>query len=72
MASVLHRLGQLSHATRFYERSIDAHGRHATVCFNLALCRLDLGDKLEGASLLKEVLALQPGHAGATRVLAQL
>lgn len=72
MATVLHRAGQLTHAARFYDRSLSAHGRHATVCFNLALCRLDLGEKARGAALLKEVLAIQPGHAGASRVLAQL
>jgi len=72
MASVLHKVGQLTHAARFYQRSLEGHGRHATVCFNLALCRLDLGEKAAGASLLREVLALQPGHAGATKVLAQL
>ena len=41
-------------------------------CDQLALCRLDLGEKAAGASLLREVLALQPGHLGATKVLAQL
>jgi hypothetical protein len=72
MATVLHRAGQLSHAARFYERSLGSHGRHATVCFNLALCRLDLGQRDEGANLLREVLAIAPGHTGAARVLATL
>lgn len=72
MASVLHRAGQLSHAARFYERSLNTQGRHATVCFNLALCWLDLGEPALGARLLGEVLQLAPGHAGASRVLAQL
>lgn len=72
MATVLHRIGQLTHAARFYERSLESHGRHATACFNLALCRLDLGDRERGSALLREVLALSPGHGGATRILAQL
>jgi hypothetical protein len=70
MATVLHRAGQLTHATRFYERSLASHGRHATVCFNLALCRLDLGQTEQGTTLLREVLTLAPEHAGANRVLA--
>ena len=72
LATVLHRAGQLSHAARFYQRSLESHGRHATVCFNLGLCRLDLGDVQGGAQLLREVLELQPGHAGAQRILEQL
>jgi tetratricopeptide (TPR) repeat protein len=72
MATVLHRAGQLTHAVRFYERSLASHGRHATVCFNLALCRLDLGDRDGGAALLNETLALEPAHAGAMRILASL
>jgi len=72
MATVLHRIGQLTRAAELYESSMESHGRHATVCFNLGLCRLDLGDRTGGAALLKEALQLQPGHAGATRVLAQL
>lgn len=72
LATVLHRAGQLSHAARFYERSIAVHGPHATSCFNLALCRLDLGDRDAGSKLLRDVLALSPGHGGATRILAQL
>ncbi|MBL8957182.1 MAG: hypothetical protein JNK82_40790 [Myxococcaceae bacterium] len=72
MATVLHRIGQLTRAAHLYERSLELHGRHATACFNLGLCRLDLGDRDQGAMLLKEVLELQPGHAAATRILAQL
>jgi len=72
MATVLHRAGQLSHAARFYERSLGLHGRHATTCFNLALCRLDLGDGAAGAALLSETLVLAPEHPGAQRILASL
>jgi hypothetical protein len=72
MATVLHKAGQLTHAARFYDRSLKSHGRHATVCFNLALCRLDLGQRDAGAALLREVLAMAPNHLGASRVLAQL
>jgi tetratricopeptide (TPR) repeat protein len=72
MAVVLHRAGQLSHAVRFYERSLEAGGAHATVCFNLALCRLDLGQRDAGRAMLDEVLRLAPDHAGAARVKATL
>ncbi len=71
LATVLHRAGQLSHAARYYEASVARRGAHPATCFNLALCRLDLGDSGGGRAELERVLALSPAHERA-RALLQL
>lgn len=72
IATVLHRLGQLSQAALWYQRSLAARGEHPTTCFNLALCRLDLGEKAAALQLLARVVALAPGHPKALGLLEAL
>jgi tetratricopeptide (TPR) repeat protein len=72
LATVLHRAGQLSHAARFYEASVAGRGAHATTCFNLALCHLDLGKREQARACLERVVALAPEHDRAKALLAAL
>lgn len=72
LGTVLHRAGQLSHAARWYQRSLEARGDHPTTRFNLALCRLDLAELGAARGELERVVALAPEHARARALLAQL
>lgn len=72
LATVLHRAGQLTHAARWYQRSVVLRGDHPTTRFNLALCRLDLADLPAARTELERVLALAPEHARAKELLEQL
>jgi tetratricopeptide (TPR) repeat protein len=72
LATVLHRAGQLTHAARWYQRSVNLRGDHPTTRFNLALCRLDLADLPSARGELERVLVLAPDHARAKEILAQL
>lgn len=72
LATVLHRAGQPGPAARWYQRSLEARGAHPTTHFNLALCRLELGEPGAARGELERVVALAPEHARARALLAQL
>jgi hypothetical protein len=72
LATVFHKVGQLSRAAHWYEASLQQRGEHPTTLFNLALVHLDLGERQAAIEGLWRVKHLQPEHAGASRLLSAL
>lgn len=72
LATVFHRVGQLSLAADRYQASLLRRGDHPTTLFNLALVKLDLGERQAAIETLWRVTHLQPQHPGALRLLGAL
>lgn len=69
---VLHRLGFAGAAVACFGQSLARHGDTVAAHFNRAVCLAELGAAEAATEELRGVVAREPGHAGARRVLAEL
>jgi tetratricopeptide (TPR) repeat protein len=70
IAYLLYNIGEFAQSRRYYRYSCERYGESANSLFNLALCERACGAILAAHSLIEQVLALEPGHAGALDLLA--
>lgn len=69
---VLYRLGFAGGAAACFSHSLEQHGETTSARLNRALCLAQLGALQAARDDVQLVLRAEPGHAGATRLLAQL
>jgi tetratricopeptide (TPR) repeat protein len=71
IGTMLGQMGQFDEALVFFERSLELSGDDTSVIYNIGLCHLQLGDREQAAELAHRVLADDPEHAPAQKLLAR-
>lgn len=70
LAYALQTDGQYREAIKIYDGALKLDSRNLGAMYNKGVCLMQMGDEAEGASVLKEILAVAPKHVLAAKELA--